>query len=487
MVLVLFLDAPFYQNVKVSNWDISQDKDQTEVAMAVSSKWVVASWINMDNPSYYTVNQLAVSSDYGYTWTQVGYFAVNDNSCWVGDPSLTADPTDPDKFYWVGMIWCQQGNSVTGEVYFCTNTGTPDDANNWSCSILPPNDNWSHFKDKPWIISRNNGGNTELLVVFTADGFGSTSLGTYEMISVKSTDGGNTWQSPIRVDPGYASTVAYTFYDSSTDRVHMSKNCIYCYSDYDVVIEYYTSDDFGSSWTYRAGLIGAVPSGQTSQCPNFSRPVKIGSSVAAAGQNVLVAGIEDSDNSGRCDLKVVYSSDGGSSWNSFRSGSYEYIHPFIATNGADSFYVMTQARNNSTGIWQTQMYIHISPGTWEGIYRISDHDYSMNENPAGHDYNTFLYLNNNLFAIWGDDYYNEDAGAIYYATTINPTPVSSREAFTEDFRITMVRGGILSRIPVDVFEPTGRRIGKGVKGFIHLKPGIYVIRHGERIRKIVVR
>ena len=417
----------------------------------------------------------------------MGYYAVNDNSCWVGDPSLTADPTDPDKFYWVGMIWCQGGSDIKGEIYFCTNTGTPDDANNWSCSILPPNDNWSYFKDKPWIIARNNGGSTELLVVFTADGFGGTSLGRYEMLSVKSTDGGNSWQPPLRIDPGYTSTVAYTFYDPSTGRVHMSKNCIYCYDGYDIVIEYYTSDDFGTTWNYRSGLIGTVPSGQTSRCPHFDRPVKIGSGIAAAGQNIVVAGIADSDTSGRCDLHVKYSSDGGSSWSRFLMGTYEYIHPFVATDGSDSFYVMVQARNKSTGVWQTQMYIHISPGTWQSIYRVSDHDYTMNENPAGHDYNTILYLGGNLFAIWGDDYYEEDAGAIYYASTVDPTPISTGEDYAQGMEIEVVDGGIRSSIVVDVFESSGRRIAREVGGFIPLKPGIYLIRHGERTRKILVR
>ncbi len=486
MLWLLLMDAPFYQNVKVSNWDISTDKDQTEVTMAISSRWVVASWINMDNPSYYTVNQLAVSSNYGYDWTQVGYFAYDNSSCWVGDPSLASDPNDPDKFYWAGMIWCQQGSRVKGEVYFCTNTGTPDDVSNWSCTILPPNDNWNYFKDKPWLLTRDNNGTTEILVVFTADGYGSTSLNTYEMISVRSTDGGNTWESPVRVDPGYASTVAYVFYDPSTGRVHMSKNCIYCYSGYDIAIEYHTSDDFGATWTYRGGLIMAVPSGQTTQCPNFSRPVKIGSSVAASGQNIVVAGIVDSDTSGRCDFQAVYSSDGGNSWSSITIGSYEYIHPFVTTDGADSFYIMLQARNKTTGIWQTQMYTYTSPGTWTGIYRVSDHDYDMNENPAGHDYNTFLHFDENLFAIWGDDYYNEDAGAIYFANTIDPTPVQARERITPAW-VKATAGGIRLTREADIFDPSGRKIHGDIKGQVPLRPGVYILRSRGEISKVVVR
>jgi hypothetical protein len=79
--------------------------------------------------------------------------AVN---CWIGDPSVASEPSDPNKFYAVGMIYCNPYNPK-GEIYFCKNTGNPDNVSNWSCSILPPNDNWAYFKDKPWIIALGGG------------------------------------------------------------------------------------------------------------------------------------------------------------------------------------------------------------------------------------------------------------------------------------------------------------------------------------------
>ena len=483
IVWLILADLPFHENIKVSNWDISPDKDQAEVTMALSSRWVVASWINMDDPNYYAVNQLAVSSDYGYTWEQVTRIAATNSSCWVGDPSLASDPNNPDKFYWAGMIWCQVNNSVRGEIYFCTNDGPPNDSDNWSCRILPPNDNWNYFKDKPWLLTRNNNGTTEILIVFTAEGYGSTSLSTYEMISIRSTDGGNTWEAPVRVDPGYTSTVAYTFYDPSTGIVHMSKNCIGCYSGYDVAIEYYTSTNFGGNWTYKAGVIGTVPEGQASSCPHFDRPVKIGSSIAAIQQDILIAAITDSDTDGGCDLMLAQSPDGGNTWNRFLYASGDIIHPFIASNYSDSFYIMIQARNNSTQEWQTQMFIN-SGSSWYGIIRISDHNYPMNEYPAGHDYNTFLYMNGNLFAIWGDDYYNEDAGSIYYTTTIDPTPIAVREEYAG----AIVSSGFLYlERETTIFDTRGRIILDRAKGNVHLKPGIYILHNGRERRLIVIR
>ncbi len=487
--LAILSDAPFNANVKVSNWDISTGKDQTEVTMARSSNWVVASWINQDVSGYYTVNQLAVSADKGYTWTQVGYYAPsNSSSCWVGDPSLAADPNNPDKFYWVGMVWCDFGSGVKGEVYFCTNTGTPDNISNWSCSILPPNDSWNHFKDKPWILARDNGGNTELLVVFTADGYGSTSLSTYEMLSVKSTDGGATWQSPVRVDPGYASTVAFTYYDAANGLVHMSDNCLYCYSGYDVVIEYTKSSDFGSTWNYVTGVLGTIPSGKSASCPNFSRPVKIAGSIAGVGNNVAMAATVDASGSGgdSCSIQIAYSTDGGTNWNAVADTTAQYILPFVTTDGANSIYVMAQGRVGSSAPWTTVMFYSSDWGsTWSAV-RVSDHDYTMNENPAGHDYNTILHDGGDLFAIWGDDYYNEDAGAIYFATTAVITRYAELPTLKER-KVAVYDGVVFLNEKGDIYDASGRAVMLGARGRVSLSPGVYFIRTGSTVKKVVVR
>ncbi|NPA80303.1 MAG: hypothetical protein GXO29_04565 [Thermotogae bacterium] len=485
--LALISDAPFNTNVKVSNWDISSGKDQTEVTMAKSSNWVVSSWINMDVPGYWTANQLAVSADNGYTWNLITTYTSSNSSCWVGDPTLAADPNDPDKFYWAGMIWCDFGSGVKGEIYFCTNTGTPDNASNWSCSILPPDDGWNYFKDKPWLLVRDNGGTTEILVVFTAEGYGSTSLSTYEMISVKSTDGGATWQAPVRVDPGYPSTVAYTYYDASTSTVHMADNCLYCYSGYDVVIEYTTSSDFGGTWNYVSGILGSVPSGQGSTCPNFNRPAKISATIAATGSNVFMAGVVDANSDGGCDLQIAISNDGGANWVGIGDTSGQYIHPTVATDGDSAIYVMAQSRSGTTAPWQTVMFFSEDLGsTWSGV-RVSDHDYTMNENPAGHDYNGFLYYGGDLFAIWGDDYYNEDAGAIYYATTALPTAISEHPASPSGESVSVVDGILHLKEAATIYDASGRMLMRSEAGKVQLRPGVYFVKTSTGLRKVLVR
>jgi len=107
MILVIILDAPFSANVKVSNWNVSTSKYQLEVSITKSSKWIVTSWIDTDWSSFFSANDLAVSSDGGSTWKFVTYFKPPDyQNCWIGDPYVAYEPSNLDKFYWVGMIYC---------------------------------------------------------------------------------------------------------------------------------------------------------------------------------------------------------------------------------------------------------------------------------------------------------------------------------------------------------------------------------------------
>jgi hypothetical protein len=156
-MILLLADAPFGPNVKVSNWDITTGLDQLKVSMAKSPSWIAAHWIDFDWTGWFSANDFALSSDGGSTWNFIWYIVPSDAvNCWIGDPSVASEPSDPNKFYAVGMIYCNPYNPK-GEIYFCKNTGNPDNVSNWSCSILPPNDNWAYFKDKPWIIALGGG------------------------------------------------------------------------------------------------------------------------------------------------------------------------------------------------------------------------------------------------------------------------------------------------------------------------------------------
>jgi hypothetical protein len=73
-------------------------------------------------------------------------------------------------------------------------------------------------------------------------------------------------------------------------------------------------------------------------------------------------------------------------------------------------------------------------------------------NPAGHDYNGFIYDSGNLFAIWANDYYGDDAGALYFTrTSYTSVEEMVKVEDLKDYRIYTVDGklvkGNLNELP----------------------------------------
>jgi len=456
MLMFLVADPPFGSNVKVSNWDITTNMDQLEVSLAKSSLWIAAHWIDTDWSSFFSANDLAISSDGGVTWKFVWYLPPSDPvNCWIGDPSVASDPTNPNKFYVVGMIYCNPSNPK-GEIYFCKNNGTrPDTVSDWTCGILPPNDSWAYFKDKPWIIALGGG---NLLVNYTTDKYGN-----YEINIARSTNDGSTW-STIRLSD-VVSTVAYFWKDGST--VYLSQNN---FNNWPTIrIRVRKSTDNGATWTSLGDAVSFSP-GSSTACPNFNRPAKIHNNITAQGNNIAVAFIKP--NGSYCNVGVAYSTDGGLTWNNkyVAQASTDQVLPMITSSSPSNIYVMWQEKVGSS--WATKWASSTNWGTtFSSPGRVSDHNYTFNQNPAGHDYNGFIYDGGNLYAIWANDYYGDDAGAVYYAKTVmsSTDEKPSSEHNLTDIKIYRVDGSL-------------------VKGDVdNLPKGVYFIKAKNKVYKRVVR
>jgi len=451
-MIFLLADAPFGPNVKVSNWDITTGLDQLEVSMAKSPSWIAAHWIDLDWTGWFSANDFALSSDGGSTWNFIWYIRPPDTvNCWIGDPSVASEPSDPNKFYAVGMVYCNPYNPK-GEIYFCKNTGSPDNVSNWSCSILPPNDNWAYFKDKPWIIALGGG---VILVNYTTDKYGN-----YEINIARSTNYGSSW-STIRLT-GVISTVAYFYKDGST--VYLSQNNFNSWPT--IAIRVLKSTDNGATWTSLGNAVSFNP-GSSTACPNFNRPAKIHNHITSQGNNIAVSFIKP--NGSYCNVGIAYSTNGGSTWSNryVAQASTDQILPMVASSPPSNLYVMWQEKVGSQ--WATKWaYSTNWATTFSTPGRVSDHNYNFNQNPAGHDYNGFIYDGGNLFAIWANDYYGDDAGAVYftrkYSTSVDEM---AKVEDLKDYRIYTVDG-------------------KLVKGNLNELPrGVYFLKGGRRVVKVI--
>ncbi len=451
-MILLLADAPFGPNVKVSKWDITTGLDQLEVSIAKSPSWIAAHWIDLDWTGWFSANDFALSSDGGSTWNFIWYIRPPDTvNCWIGDPSVASEPSDPNQFYAIGMIYCNPFNPK-GEIYFCKNTGSPNNVSNWSCSILPPNDSWAYFKDKPWIIALGGG---VILVNYTTDKYG-----IYEIDIARSTNYGSSW-STIRLT-GVVSTAAYFYKDGST--VYLSQNNFNSWPT--IAIRVLKSTDNGATWTSLGDAISFNPGSSTS-CPSFNRPAKIHNHITAQGNNIAVSFIKP--NGSYCNVGIAYSTNGGSTWSNkyVAQTSTDQILPMVASSSPSNLYVMWQEKVGSQ--WATKW---TSSTNWATTFstpgRVSAHNYNFNQNPAGHDYNGFIYDGGNLFAIWANDYYGDDAGAVYFTrTSYTSADEMVKVEDLKDYRIYTVDG-------------------KLVKGNLNELPrGVYFLKGGRRVVKVV--
>jgi len=461
MILVIILDAPFSANVKVSNWNVSTSKDQLEVSITKSSKWIVTSWIDTDWSSFFSANDLAVSSDGGSTWKFVTYFKPPDyQNCWIGDPYVAYEPSNPDKFYWVGMIYCNP-NNPKGEIYFCTNNSTPDNASNWSCKILPPNDNWAYFKDKPNIVAIGNG---IVLINYTTDKYGN-----YEILIARSSDYGNTWIT-IRPSAGVVSTVAYFSIYGST--IYLSQNNF----NSGLRIDVRKSTNGGLNWSFVSSPATISTGSYGTSCRYFKRPAKIHSNITAYSNYIAVSYV--SDYNGYCNVAVAYSNDGGSTWTRkfIYPSSRDQVLPMIASSKNGYLYVMWQELYSSTySIWRTMFSYSTNWGSsFSTPSRVSDHNYKFNQNPAGHDYNGLVIDNSGVYAIWANDYYTDDAGLVWFSKATSSIPLANLNENKTDYN------------NAKIYSIDGKFLGN-YNSKTNLKPGIYIIKSNAISKVFVIK
>jgi hypothetical protein len=168
--------------------------------------------------------------------------------------------------------------------------------------------------------------------------------------------------------------INYFYKDGST--VYLSQNNFNSLPT--IAIRVRKSTDNGATWTSLGDAVSFNPGSSTS-CPNFNRPAKIHNHITAQGSNIAVSFIKP--NGSYCNVGIAYSTNGGSTF-----------------NGSDIAYLYVMWQEKVGSQWATTF---STPG------RVSDRNYNFNQNPAGHD----------LFAIWANDYYGDDAGAVYFTRT----------------------------------------------------------------------
>ncbi len=483
MFWILVLDAPFSSEVKLSDYTTNTCYQNTETDIKKVGNTVIAAWIKASG-SPDDGNWLVMSFDGGNTWSGAVYLPSNDPSCWIGDPAIAIQPDNPNTLYFAGMIYCQSGSNVKGEVYFCrcTSGSGCTDANNWTCGLVGPNDNWGYFKDKPWLLAL---GNNTVLVNFTTDKFAAIG----NLVIYKSTDNGGNWTEIGRTN--WPSTVGYWAKDGNN--IYMSYNDFSQWPN--IGVGFLRSQDNGNTFSDVAKTY--FNSGGDTYCQNYQRAAKIHDNITASNGKVAISLVD-----GNCKVNVGVWTGSGNSLTTYQvapsSGGLQQVLPMLASSG-NTIYAQWQGRvsnygncgNMTLGTWATYWASSSNWGqTWSSAKRVSSTDHAFSENPFGHDYNGWIIDGNTIYTTWANDYRDDNTGDTYFSYA----PISKLQENFDEANVIYIsyqkdKVIIQSSEPFKVYNVDGKLVSEYKEGKyeLNLRKGVYFIKSSKDVEKLVIR
>lgn len=405
-----------YANVQVNNPNADktgQDtQSETSIVLGANSNPVVG--FN-DSGSYITNPQFtgyAYSTNGGATFTDAGTLPLSANGD-AGDPSLARDTTSGVIYFAALMI------NGTGEQVF----RSYDNGVTFTAPVnAVPNFNPGDFLDKEWITVDNDPGPGQGTVYLTFTDFGADDNGVY---ITHSTDGGNTWTTPlslggsqgsyVTVGPNHAVYVFYLDVNSSDTAYQISMR---------------KSTDGGNTFAPAVdvapikslgvnGDLGLTVS-KTDSTPfrsnTFPQAVVTSSAIYVTFDDV---GVAPGD---KADVYFTESTNGGTTWtarqrlNTDNTTTDQWQPSMAITPDGDQLGVFWYDRRNDTqndalidryGVIGT---VNGSSVTWGPNIRVTDTSFpaAVNQDPVVNptymgDYDVTVADNNYFYVPWGDN------------------------------------------------------------------------------------
>ncbi|MEO0197492.1 MAG: hypothetical protein ABIL78_06245 [candidate division WOR-3 bacterium] len=469
MVLIIVLDFPFEIEKSIVDWYVPSCYLNQEATMSKEGDTIIIAFISEDQTTYNYKNVIKISYDNGNTFIGDFSFNFSTNICYPGDPVVAIKN---GKMFHAGVVYCSINNQIKGEIYFCSCSSNCHNNNTWSCKFLEM-DNWQYFKDKPWmLVNKNN-----ILIVYTSDKLS----GYPRIVGYLSSDTGRTFNNVFSLN--IPSTYSYISQDEE-NRIFVSYN------------------DFSQVNKIGFGILrsidginfedkGAVYFNYTSTtCPNFNRPAKITNNITSHYNKCAIAYLDDN-----CFLKVLL----WDSINGFSSVSVynnESVNPMIG-NYNNKLYILFQSITNGTirscpiieriNEWATfWVYSNDWGQTWSNVSRVSSINYGFSKSPSGHDYNGWIVDKDVLYALWGNDFRDEQGAKVYF-TKANISLLNENKKIY-NIKISKNLLFIESKENFEIYKIDGSLVKNLKKGSykIRLKAGVYIIKFREKYVKLVI-
>ena len=463
------------------------------------------------------INNYYISNDGGLTWSE--NIISSSLGVW-GDPAMLID--DNGSFYFfhlangtnfIDRIICQKsidnGVSWSDGTYFGLN-GDKD-------------------QDKEWIaLDRNNGNIYALWTEF--DFYGSTnSFKKTRILFTKSTDSGNTWSSPIKINEVNGDCVdSSNTVEGAVPAIGPNGEIYTAWAGPDGII-FDKSVSYGLVWSPTDVIVDPLPTGWDFNVPGLDRcnglPItKCDISGGNYNGTIYVNWSDQRNGNDDTDIWLKKSTDGGDTWSNLIRVNNDPVgtHQFLSwmdidqTNG--NIYIVYYSRENYNDN-RTDVYLAYSTNggdTFENV-KISETPFVPNPNVFFGDYTNIAAHNGVIRPIWSrmdnsatsiwTAIVNENA--LLSSSKINsqkdykidnyPNPISDEltisfeldEMSSVDLSLYAVTGQKLTTFFVDKKCSSGKNILKIPFSKLNLKSGIYFYKlkiGGQLIsRKIIVK
>jgi hypothetical protein len=348
------------------------------------------------------LNYCYASQDTGRTWVKQSL--TSPYGVW-GDPALAVDTANNFYFFhlsnppsgnWIDRIVCQK--SVNAGKTWSTGTFTGL--------------NGTKAQDKQWpIVDRNN--NNIYLTWTQFDKYGSSApLDSSIILFSKSTDAGNTWSTPKRINKFAGDCIdSDNTVEGATPAVGINGEIYVSWAGPKGLV-FNKSLDQGNIWLKEEKVITSIPGGWDYNISGLQRanglPVTVCDLSQSANRGTIYINWTDQRNgTSNTDVWLVKSTDGGETWsvpikvNDDNSNKQQFFTwmTIDQTNG-NLYFVFYDRRNYSNNLTDVYMAISTDGGNTFINKKISESPFLPNQNVFFGDYTNITAHNNIIRPIW---------------------------------------------------------------------------------------
>jgi hypothetical protein len=399
-LLLLLFSLPFIAFTQPKNIMISDTLNPEEPSI----------FINPKNPAMImagaNINKTYLSLDTGRTWTMT---QVTSNSGVWGDPCISADTAGNFLYLHLANPPAGQGNWIDRIVFQKYDT----QAQSWTTdSYIGLSTTANKAQDKEWIAVDPN--NNNMYVTWTEfDTYGSTNpLDSSRILFSKSTDGGVTWSSPLRLSEQAGNCIdSDSTVEGAVPAVGPNGEIYVAWAGPDGLV-FDRSTDQGATWLTNDIAIDPMPGGWDYDVTGISRcnglPItKCDVSGGAYNGTIYVNWTDQRNGQTNVDVFLAKSTDGGDTWstpvrvNDDTTQRAQFLTWMDVDQSTGYLYFIFYDRRNQTNNL-TDVYLAVSKdgGTTFENYQISESPFMPAHTIFFGDYNNISVQNGIVRPIW---------------------------------------------------------------------------------------